>query len=194
MYTPFSDTMSKSSHRLPPGSAAAVSLAADMAAQSGKFYTETGVVYEKNDYTADGTVSDWASAVMKVPLVFTFELFGDPRAGDLPNCFEQFNPESSKARRCVQQQLPALLFLLHHVARVAELECERMTLKATSTGKTFSEATAAVRPSDVNGSPMTQDIVRDMQQLARDIQQAQAALQHARLALVASLRSRVGSQ
>jgi hypothetical protein len=190
IYTPFSDTMSKSSHRLPSGSAAAVSLAAEMAAQSGNFYTETGVVYEKNDYTADGTVSDWASAVMKVPLVFTFEMFGDPKVGDLPNCFEQFNPASSNVRACVQQQLPALLFLLHHVALVAELECERRTLKATSAGIMLLHATAAPRPSGVNGSPMPQDILRDMQKLALDIQQAQAALQHARLALVESLRSR----
>ena len=196
IYTPYSDSVSKRMHRLPSGSASAVNLAVEMAAQSGMFYTETGVVYEKNDYTADGTVSDWASAVMQVPLVFTFEMFGDPKAGDLSNCFEQFNPESAEVSKCVQKQLPALLFLLRHVARDAELECELRSLKATVTDKISSEAAAAVHtearasPRQGDGGPMKQDIVHDMHILSRDIQRAQAALQQARQALVASLRAR----
>ena len=202
IYTPYSDTRSKASHRLPPSSASAVRLAADMAAQSGSYYTETGVVYEKNDYTADGTVSDWASAVMNVPLVFTFEMFGDPKTGDLANCFEQFNPETSKLRQCVQQQLPALLFLLRHVARNAALECERAVLQATTAHEASSEDTAASQAeasahgdgATARGNEQTHAIMRDMQALSRDIHHAQTTLQRARLALVASLTSKMGSK
>lgn len=213
IYTPYSDTVSKASHRLPPDHAVGVNLAAEMAAQSGGFYTETGVVYEKNDYTADGTLSDWASAVMKVPLVFTFEMFGDPKAGDMSNCFEQFNPETSRVSHCVQQQLPALLFLLQHVARRAELECEQRARKESTAAKTSFQAkgTLAAQSSfqakavdqaqmraqatQVNGSPsVTQSILHDMSVLSRDLHDAQAALQHARLKLVASLKARGISQ
>ena len=200
IYTPYSDTVSKSSHRLPPGSSVAVNLAAEMAAQSQGFYTETGVVYEKNDYTADGTVTDWASAMMKVSLVFTFEMFGDPKLGDLSNCFEQFNPESSHASQCVERQLPALLFLLLHVARDAELECERRTSEVGKTVESSLEASAAAtaqaettraHTSQVKGSPsIKEDIIHDMEVLSSDLLEAQATLQHARLKLVASLRAR----
>jgi hypothetical protein len=207
IYTPYSDTVSKASHRLPPDHAVGANLAAEMAAQSGGFYTETGVVYEKNDYTADGTLSDWASAVMRVPLVFTFEMFGDPKAGDLSNCFEQFNPETSRVSHCVQQQLPSLLFLLQHVARSAELECERRAFKDSTAAKTSFQAkeTLAAQSSfpakgadqaiQVIGSPsVTQSILHDLSILSRDLQDAQATLQHARLKLVASLKARGISQ
>jgi len=200
IYTPYSDTASKSSHRLPPGSSVAANLAAEMAAQSQGFYTETGVVYEMNDYTADGTVTDWASATMKVPLVFTFEMFGDPKLGDLSNCFEQFNPESSHVSRCVEQQLPALLLLLQHVALNAELECQRRTSEVAKSVKNSSEASAAAaaqaetkraHPSqDKGSSSFKEEILHDMQALARDLLDAQATLQHARLKLVASLKAR----
>ena len=196
IYTPFSDTVSKQSHRLPPDSAVTVKLAADMAAQCGGYYTETGVVYEKNDYTADGTVSDWASAVMKVPLVFTFEMYGDPKVGDLPNCFEQFNPETSRLNHLVQQQLPALLHLLQHVARSAELECEGRSLKETTADATYFRATAVdqaelrAHPLRINGSLPIKGILNDMHVLSRDLKDAQAALQRARLMLVSSLKAR----
>jgi predicted deacylase len=196
IYTPFSDTESKNTRRLPPDSSVAVALAADMAAQCGAFYTETGVVYEKNDYTADGTLSDWASAVMHVPLVFTFEMYGDPKAGDLSNCFQQFNPESTRLSECVQLQLPALLFLLRHVARNAEHECERRSFKETSalhaSFQGSAEATAATQAqARPNGSaPSKDDILHEAHVLSQELHDAQAALQRARLKLIASLRAR----
>ncbi len=190
IYTPFSDTESKKTRRLPPDSSVAVALAADMAAQCGGYYTETGVVYEKNDYTADGTLSDWASAMMHVPLVFTFEMFGDPDAGDLANCFQQFNPQSERVSECVQRQLPALLFLLQHVARNAELDCEGRSFKETSSLRPSFQAAAAATPQP-NGSPsLKQDILHEARVLSQDLQDAQAALQQARLKLLASLRAR----
>ena len=193
IYTPFSDTESKKTRRLPPGSSVAAALAADMAAQCGGYYTETGVVYEKNDYTADGTLSDWASAMMHVPLVFTFEMFGDPKAGDLAKCFEQFNPQSSRLSECVQLQLPALLFLLRHVARNAELDCEGRSFKERSSLGASLQAAAEASAATLqpNRSPsLKHDILHEARVLSQDLQDAQAALQQARLTLLASLRAR----
>jgi hypothetical protein len=60
------------------------------------------VVYDKNDYTADGTLADALSD--SVPYALTFELFGVP--GDLPNCFAQFNPPNDEAitQTCFDQK------------------------------------------------------------------------------------------
>ncbi|KAJ1467647.1 hypothetical protein T484DRAFT_1858074, partial [Baffinella frigidus] len=59
--------------------------------------TDILIVYDKNDYTADGTLADFIAVKLKVPYSLTFELYGVP--GDLDNCFEQFNPPSADVQQ-----------------------------------------------------------------------------------------------
>lgn len=54
-----------------------------------------------NDYTADGTMADWMAGQLNVPYSITFEMFGTP--GDLPNCFEQFNPRGNLVQQTLER-------------------------------------------------------------------------------------------
>ena len=44
------------------------------------------------------------AGALQVPVSLTFELYGAP--GDLPNCFEQFNPSSVKVEEILAQFHP----------------------------------------------------------------------------------------
>eukprot|EP00960_Hanusia_phi_P069474 767097-Hanusia_phi.AAC.3 len=71
-------------------------------AATGGFFSGLGIVYEMNDYTADGTIADYMGGKRGVAYSLTFELYGKP--GDLANCFEQFNPDNSDLNRVLDQE------------------------------------------------------------------------------------------
>ncbi len=94
IFVPYSDTKSKLIQRRHPTTEAQLQLSSKIWSATAGFFTGLGIVYELNDYTADGTIADYLAGSLSVPVSLTFELYGVP--GDLPNCFEQFNPASQK--------------------------------------------------------------------------------------------------
>ena len=106
-FTPYVDTRSRQSKRLPPLSA---SDAADvnavgeriMAATNGHF-RDWGVGWERNSYSADGTLYDWVSGAARVKYTLCVEMWGEPvpDGRPMPGCFVQFNPPAAE----LQQQL-----------------------------------------------------------------------------------------
>ena len=105
IFVPYSDTRSKKEKRRHETTDSQLQLAGKMYSATAGFFTGLGIVYEMNDYTADGTIADYFAGVLKVPVSLTFELYGVP--GDLPNCFEQFNPPADKIAETLTTFHPA---------------------------------------------------------------------------------------
>ena len=101
-FTPYVDTRSRQTQRVPPLSAAA---AADvdavgkriMAATAGHF-RDWGVGWQRNSYSADGTLYDWVSGAAAVKYTLCVEMWGEPVPDNRtpPGCFAQFNPPASE--------------------------------------------------------------------------------------------------
>jgi hypothetical protein len=70
-------------------------------------------VYESNDYTADGTMADYVAGVLQVPYVFILEVFGV--LGDLPNCFQQFNPDAAAYSQVLRDNVKLFRVLVHGI-------------------------------------------------------------------------------
>lgn len=104
IFVPYSDTKSKRIQRKHPNTEAQLQLSSQIWSATAGFFTGLGIVYELNDYTADGTIADYLAGSLDVPVSLTFELYGVP--GDLPNCFEQFNPPSDKLEETLVQMHP----------------------------------------------------------------------------------------
>jgi hypothetical protein len=51
-----------------------------------------------------------AAGALNIPITLTFELYGVP--GDLPNCFEQFNPDSARLHETLTLVHVVYLFCL----------------------------------------------------------------------------------
>ena len=119
IFVPFSDTVSKRIRRRHDTTRKQISLANVMWAASDGFFTGTGVVYDMNDYTADGTMTDWMAGKLNVPYAITFEMYGTP--GDLANCFEQFNPPGNMVKSTLERihdmYSAAFLYLIHKVLK-----------------------------------------------------------------------------
>jgi hypothetical protein len=117
IFVPYSDTVSKRIRRRHETTRRQISLANVMWAASDGFFTGTGVVYDMNDYTADGTMTDWMAGKLNVPYAITFEMYGTP--GDLANCFEQFNPPGNMVQSTLERihgmYSAAFLYLIHMV-------------------------------------------------------------------------------
>lgn len=119
IFVPYSDTVSKRIRRRHDTTRKQISLANVMWAASDGFFTGTGVVYDMNDYTADGTMTDWMAGKLNVPYAITFEMYGTP--GDLANCFEQFNPPGNMVKSTLERihdmYSAAFLYLIHKVLK-----------------------------------------------------------------------------
>lgn len=66
-------------------------------------FHRTGIAYELNDYSADGTLTDWIAGEAKVPYAFTVEMWGGPMHD---SCFVQFNPDNDHLRHDLDQIFP----------------------------------------------------------------------------------------
>ena len=49
-----------------------------------------------NRYLAHGTATDWMHEELRVPMAFTWEIFGNMTA-DFHDCFRMFNPVSLRS-------------------------------------------------------------------------------------------------
>lgn len=101
IFVPYSDTVSKRIKRRHSTTRKQLTLANVMWAAADGFFAGTGVVYDMNDYTADGTMTDWMAGKLNVPYSITFEMYGTP--GDLANCFEQFNPPGDRVQSTLER-------------------------------------------------------------------------------------------
>mmetsp|Transcript_26419 Transcript_26419/g.67476 ORF Transcript_26419/g.67476 Transcript_26419/m.67476 type:complete len:449 (-) Transcript_26419:570-1916(-) len=108
IFLPYSDTESKRKRVEHPNTLRMMALAGRISEATSGFFTEYGICYEKNDYTADGTAMDYLAGVLNVPFSYTFEMYGDLELGDLDNCFAQFNPNNG-------DELDKTLSKLHQV-------------------------------------------------------------------------------
>jgi len=117
-FTPYVDTRSRQTKRLPPLSAAA---AADvnavgeriMAATRGHF-RDWGVGWQRNSYSADGTLYDWVSGAAHVKYTLCVEMYGEPVADNqpVPGCFVQFNPRPSELAAQLERVRPLYVSLM----------------------------------------------------------------------------------
>jgi len=118
IFTPFSDTKSKRLNRRHATTESQLQLTAQIWSATAGFFTGLGIVYELNDYTADGTIADYIAGALNVPVSLTFELYGAP--GDLPNCFEQFNPRSAQVAETLALIHPAYSAALRWLVQSVE--------------------------------------------------------------------------
>ena len=117
-FTPYVDTRSRQTQRLPPLSPAA---AADvnavgeriMAATHGHF-RDWGVGWQRNSYSADGTLYDWVSGSAGVKYTLCVEMWGEPVADGqpVPGCFVQFNPRASELPAQLERVRPLYISLM----------------------------------------------------------------------------------
>jgi Zinc carboxypeptidase len=92
IFVPFVDTVSKSIRRRRPTTDTEVHIVTQWQQISrGYFRNESGIAYEYNKYTADGTIFDYMAGVLHVPYVFCIEAYGGEA---VPDCFVQFNPHT----------------------------------------------------------------------------------------------------
>ena len=59
-------------HSRPPGVDTMLRVAEKMVQASDGYYTDWGTVNDKNDYSADGAITDWAAGKLKVRCCVTF--------------------------------------------------------------------------------------------------------------------------
>ena len=117
-FTPYVDTRSRQTKRLPPLSPAA---AADvdavgeriMAATRGHF-RDWGVGWQRNSYSADGTLYDWVSGVAGVKYTLCVEMWGEPVPDNrpVPGCFVQFNPPARELSAQLERVRPLYVSLM----------------------------------------------------------------------------------
>jgi hypothetical protein len=91
VFIPFVDTKSKANRRRRPGVEHELELVDLIVRESDGWFRNGGIAYELNEYTADGSISDWVAGKKGVEYVFVVETWGGPFH---KNCFVQFNPES----------------------------------------------------------------------------------------------------
>jgi len=94
LFVPFVDTESRRLQRRRAETAAelAVCDAVVRHPHMGGWLRESGLGWQQNDYSADGTLFDYMAGVEHVPRVFCVELYGGPTHDD---CFVQFNPSAA---------------------------------------------------------------------------------------------------
>ena len=117
-FTPYVDTRSRQTKRLPPLSPAA---AADveavgeriMRATNGHF-RDWGVGWQRNSYSADGTLYDWVGGVANVKYTWCVEMWGEPVPDNqpVPGCFEQFNPPANELHAQLERVRPLYIALM----------------------------------------------------------------------------------
>nr|GMD40356.1 mast cell carboxypeptidase A [Ipomoea batatas] len=74
-------------------------------------------------YLAHGTATDYMYDIVRVPMAFTFEIYGDPEASS-KDCFKMFNPTSMTTFNCWAE-------VLNEWSAVS-LQCCSIDLKSTS--------------------------------------------------------------
>lgn len=92
LFVPFVDTRSKQTKRRRSSTDLELKICRSVvdAKKMNGFLHDSGIGYEMNDYSADGTLMDYMAGKAEVPLVFCVELWGGPIHND---CFVQFNPD-----------------------------------------------------------------------------------------------------
>jgi len=95
LFVPFVDTESRRIARRRPETDAELALCQRVVRHPhlGGWLHDSGLGYEQNDYSADGTLSDYFAGKEHVPRVFCVELYGGPTHDD---CFVQFNPAAEE--------------------------------------------------------------------------------------------------
>jgi len=95
LFIPFVDTVSKRTRRRRASTEKELAMCHRIAqhASLNGWLRESGIGYEMNDYSADGTLFDWMSGAQNVSNVFCVELWGGPQH---PDCFVQFNPNPTR--------------------------------------------------------------------------------------------------
>lgn len=85
-------------------------------------------------YLAHGTATDYMFHVMKVPLPFTFEIFGDLKA-NYDDCFKMFNPiDEAQMKETLSVWLAAILRLMDLAPRHSLVATELMIESGATTG------------------------------------------------------------
>lgn len=92
LFVPFVDTRSKSTNRRRPSTDLELAICNEVVQSKklNRWLHDSGIGYEMNDYSADGTLMDSMAGISGIPLVFCVELWGGPIHDD---CFVQFNPD-----------------------------------------------------------------------------------------------------
>ena len=97
-FSGFVDTESRRTKRVPkerPGEEGDVGWVGERVLRStAGWFRDWGVGWERNSYSADGTLFDWAAGSAGVKYVYCVELWGGllERAVETDDCFMQFNP------------------------------------------------------------------------------------------------------
>lgn len=93
LFVPFVDGESKRIKRRRPSTDLELSLVRYAVEGSSGWFHDSGIAYEMNSYSADGTLFDWIAGKLNITYSICAEIWGGPYHED---CFVQFNPKSEK--------------------------------------------------------------------------------------------------